>query len=175
MRELDNTSIPLPFECFYAAKVEDVQLTEKRVHDIFLDQRVRPSREFFEVAPERVVSALKLVEIEDVTPGNDIVNDEGDRVVLDRARERRTKFNFAAVDIKIGDILTFVDRPEITAEVVALRGNHTIKLYDEAVSPSRGAQIITGLKNPGAGTVYWMFEGETLDERRRRMESGENE
>ena len=60
IKELDNTSTPLPFECFYAAKVKDCKKVERLLHDAFLDQRVRKNREFFEVDPQRVVCLLNL-------------------------------------------------------------------------------------------------------------------
>lgn len=41
IREMDNTSVPLPFECFYACTVRDVQFAERQLHDAFLDHRVR--------------------------------------------------------------------------------------------------------------------------------------
>jgi hypothetical protein len=59
IRSLDNTSVPLPFECFYAARVNDAAFVEKQLHDAFADFRVRKNREYFEISPDRVVSALK--------------------------------------------------------------------------------------------------------------------
>ncbi len=63
MRQLDNTSVPFPFECFYAARVEKARNAEQRLHDAFADHRVSSRREFFEIAPERVASALRMVEL----------------------------------------------------------------------------------------------------------------
>ena len=63
IRSLDTTGLPLPFECFYACTVKDAGFVEKQLHDAFLDHRVRSSREFFEISPERAVSALKLAEL----------------------------------------------------------------------------------------------------------------
>ena len=51
MRELDTTGVPLPFECFYAARVADADLVESKLHDAFADQRIRQRREFFLVDP----------------------------------------------------------------------------------------------------------------------------
>lgn len=73
IRQLDNTSTPLPFECYYAARVKNGKEAEKLIHDAFLDRRVRPNREFFEIDPSRVRSALKLAEVENVTPGGDFI------------------------------------------------------------------------------------------------------
>ena len=51
IKQLDNTSIPLPFECFYAAEVTDAAKAEKAIHTAFGDHRVRPSREFSSSPP----------------------------------------------------------------------------------------------------------------------------
>ena len=73
MKSLDSTGVPLPFECFYASKVKDMDSAEKLLHDAFGGQRTRAKREFFEVDPARIASALKLADGEDVTPRDDVV------------------------------------------------------------------------------------------------------
>ena len=90
MRELDTTGLPLTFECFYAAKVANVDLVERKLHDAFRDRRVRPRREFFRVDPERVRSALEIAGGEDATPRHDVVEDADDQTALNKARERRS-------------------------------------------------------------------------------------
>jgi hypothetical protein len=170
IRDMDNTSVPLPFECFYAATVKDALFVEKKLHDAFLDHRVRSSREFFEVAPERVVSALKLAEIENVTPRQDIVENIEDQQALNEARIKRARFNFRMADIPVGSELYFNGDKEIVARVI---DNRTIEYNGEKTSLSKSAQQILGYDYGVAGTDYWMYEGETLDERRRRIEMEE--
>ena len=34
MKELDNTSTPLPFECYYAVEVQDAKVIEKKIHEV---------------------------------------------------------------------------------------------------------------------------------------------
>jgi len=34
IKGLDNTSVPLPFECFYAARVKNAKETERLLHDV---------------------------------------------------------------------------------------------------------------------------------------------
>ena len=170
IRSLDTTGVPLPFECFYACTVTDSAFVERQLHDSFLDHRVRSSREFFEIAPERVVSALKLAEIENVTPKKDFVESEEDQKALDEARTRRTIFNFTMVDIPIGAVLLFSRDETVKAKVV---DNRSVMFNGEITSLSTSAQKILGVDYGVAGTDYWMYEGETLDERRRRIEKGE--
>ena len=40
MVSLDNTSVPLPFECYYAARVSDSHAVEKALHIALGEQRV---------------------------------------------------------------------------------------------------------------------------------------
>ena len=170
VRELDTTSVPLPFECFYACTVKDAAFVERQLHDAFLDHRVRSSREFFEISPERAVAALKLAEIENVTPKKDFVETQEDQQALNQARTRRAVFNFKMVDIPIGAELVFSRDEDIKAQVI---DNRLIMFNGEIVSLSTSAQKILGYDYGIAGTDYWMYDGETLDERRRRFESGE--
>jgi len=174
IRSLDTTGVPLPFECFYACKVRDAEFVERQLLDAFLDHRVRSSREFFEISPERAVAILKLVEIEDVTPKKDFVESQEDQQALNRARERSAVFNFKIVDISPGAELTFSRDENIKAEVV---NNRKIKLNGEILSLSAAADKV--LRNMGIewksvqGPAYWMYGGETLDERKRRFERGD--
>lgn len=172
IRELStSTSIPLPFTCFYACTVKDANFVEHQLHDAFDDNRINPRREFFKISPERIVSALKLAEIENITPKKDFVDSKEDQKALNEARaEIRSKFNFKMVNIPIGSELIF-SRDENIKAIVS--DNKHIIFNNEITSLSTSAQKILGYDYGVQGTTYWMFEGETLDERRRRIESEE--
>jgi hypothetical protein len=174
MRELDSTGVPLPFECFHASKVADLEFVERRLHDAFDDNRVRKRREFFRISPERVQSALMLAEIEDVTPRDDVVEDAEDQQALNAARQWRAPFNFEMVNIPVGSVLTFSADENVSATVAGAR-----RIEFEGEETSLSASADTALRRLGynwksvQGPQYWMFEGETLVERRRRMEGDE--
>jgi len=68
MQDLDNTSVPVSFCCFYAARVLNARAVESALHAAFNSTRIRSNREFFYVKPNEVKAALELVELEDVTP-----------------------------------------------------------------------------------------------------------
>ncbi|OGP56528.1 MAG: hypothetical protein A2V67_09465 [Deltaproteobacteria bacterium RBG_13_61_14] len=170
IRDFDTTNIPLPFECFYACTVKDAAFVEKQLFDAFMDHRVRRNREFFEISPQRVVAVLKLAEIENVTPKKDFVESQEDQQALIQARSKRARFNFSMVDIPVGAELVFNRDENIKAKVI---DNRSIEFNGEVTSLSNSAQQILGYDYGVAGTDYWMYEGETLDERRRRFESGE--
>ena len=89
LRNLDRTSTPLPFQCEYAAEVNDADKVEKILHDIFVDKRVRSNREFFEVDPQQIIRALDLQEHKDVTPKEDIFETEEDKKAVIKKNEIR--------------------------------------------------------------------------------------
>ena len=171
MRSLYNSSVPVPFECYFACTVNDMSFVEKQLHDGFDDFRVNPKREFFRIDPERVVSILKMVMIEDVTPKEDIVEDEIDQRSLDKEKKVRGRFNFDMIGVPVGSILTFVKDPTITSTVV---DKHKIKFEDEIHSLSSSTLKIVHRMGytwkQVSGPTYWMYEGETLNERRSRIE-----
>ncbi|MCG8342923.1 MAG: GIY-YIG nuclease family protein [Chlorobiales bacterium] len=171
IRNLDNTSAPLPFECFYACTVNDANFVESQLHDAFADVRVRSNREFFEIAPERIASALRIAQIEDVTPKQDFVETEEDQVALNEAKKRRAVFNFRLANVPAGALLAFARDKEKTCAVV---DNKYVEYDGDVMSLSESARRV--LEEMGynwkavQGPLYWEYEGETLDERRKRLE-----
>jgi hypothetical protein len=173
MKALDSTGVPLPFECFYAAKVIDMNFVESQLHDAFGDTRVRQRREFFEIDPARVAAALKLAELEDVTPRDDVVDTVDDQRALDTARVNRSRFNMEMIGIKPGAELVFAKGENITCTVV---NKHEVEFEGEAMSLTASALII--IERLGytwgkiAGPQYWIYENETLYLRKKRLEDG---
>lgn len=172
LQTLYNTSVPIPFHCFYACEVEDPDLVEKKLHDAFGDHRVNKKREFFEIDAERVKSVLELLAINDVTPTEEKFEDSDDKVAYEKASEIRSRINFKMLDIPIGSTLTFSKDENIVATVVT---NRTIEYSGVETSiSSSAADILTsqfGYKSRAvSGSDYWTFEGEKLWERRHRLE-----
>lgn len=172
VRELSaSTSVPLPFTVYYACAVKDANFVEHQLHDAFDNNRVNPRREFFQIAPERVVAALKLAEIENITPHKDLIESKEDREAHEEALERRGRFNFELAKIPLGAEIYFSRDENKKATVVDLHTAKSIELNGEKTSLSTTAQQLLGVAYGVAGTDYWMYDGETLDERRRRIES----
>ena len=174
MRDLDNTSTPLPFECAYAIEVDEPSTVEQLIHDAFADRRTRSTREFFEINPARIISALQLTGGRDATPDTDIVEDEESRKALARTNKMREAFNFAMVGIPLGTTLTFIHDSSQTCDVLTKR---TVRFEGEETSLSRSAVILNKRRgrsyNHAAGPQYWCFEGESLSELRHRTEKEE--
>ncbi|MBY0429234.1 MAG: GIY-YIG nuclease family protein [Alphaproteobacteria bacterium] len=174
LKSLDTTSVPLPFECFYAARVKDATYVERQLHDAFDDHRVRQNREFFEISPSRIASALKLAELEEVTPKKLYAENIEDEKAIEKARERRSAFNFEMVRIPPNSILTFSRDQSITCTVVDKK---KVLFENEITSLSAAAEKLLsrqGYNWPAQGPLYWIYEGETLEERRKKMEEGES-
>ena len=176
MRSLFDTSVPVPFSCFYAARVEDYTKVETQLFEIFGDKRTHPKREFFEVEPHRVAAAIKLVEIEDVTASvatYDSANKE-DSESFNRAVIRAEKFNFEMLDIPVGAELCFYRDHEITCTVVSQKPPR-VKYQGVEMSVSKAAQEVMKSSWGAQGPLYWKCEGETLQERRTRLENAESD
>ncbi|MDR2357922.1 MAG: GIY-YIG nuclease family protein, partial [Oscillospiraceae bacterium] len=59
VKELFTTGVPVPFDCVYACVVENNETVEKALHRQFTAERINPRREFFWLASEDAVAALK--------------------------------------------------------------------------------------------------------------------
>ena len=166
-----NTAVPLPFICYKASRVKDMIHAEKLLHQTFRHAKNDWRGEFFQVEPEVVAAVLELIEIEDVTSLAPNPTEEDIEIINENVKraERKENFTFGMVGIPIGKRLSFVDDPEITCEVTS---DKTQILYrDEKYSISG---LATKLKNSAysvRGPLYWMYEGETLQQRRERLEA----
>lgn len=166
-----HTGVPLAFECFFAAEVNDGTRLERVLHQLFAEYRINPKREFFKLDPEKVVLAISIGEFKEVTPGVAQVEPE-EQEALDRVKARRPRIRLDAIGIKPGDVLFFSRDESIRATV---KDDGKLEYDGEILSPSAAALKALhrlGYKTPAAsGSEHWMFDGELLDERRRRMEA----
>jgi hypothetical protein len=174
IKELDNTSMPLPFQCFYAGEVGDSTYVEAQLHKAFADKRVRSNREFFRIDPNQVRAAIMIASPNDVTPKTDVVVDASDVQALQKAaiaQDRRTRLKFTELGIPIGATLVFVKDEAVTCTVVA---NGEVSFQNQIMSPSRAALLAVqklGYKWAAvSGSDYWKYDDETLTARRLRLE-----
>jgi hypothetical protein len=174
MSELNrHAGIPLPFECFYAARVNDSDFVEKRLHEAFADHRVRQQREFFRLSPSRAQSALQLAALEDVTPRDEIVDDfpEDAAQALAKESRRRSIPSFEEYGIPLGGILTFVKNREVTSQV---DGDKTVLFKGK--SQSLSAAALSALRDEGfnwtsaRGIQFWEYDGELILDKWERLQ-----
>ena len=169
-----HSGVPVPFECYYACEVVDSVKVERALHEAFGDHRINLKREFFRLNPERAVAILELVAVKNATLIAEVAEDQAELDALHREQSRREQFRFSMVDIKPGAILTFSKDENITAQVV---DDKRIEFEGEVTSTSAAAtkllHRIGWTLRAAQGPLYWLYEGETLAERRIRMEEAD--
>ena len=174
IRELDNTSLPLPFQCFFAGEVTNSASVEALLHKTFADKRVRNNREFFRIDPNQVRAAIMIASPTDVTPKTDVVVDASDVQALEKAaviQDRRSRLKFSELNIPVGATLVFAKDEAVNCTVVA---NGEVEFEGKVMSPSAAA--LASVRKLGykwaavSGSDYWKYEDETLIARRLRME-----
>lgn len=164
VRQLDNTSIPVPFECFYAASVPDCARLERTLHFVFGEKRARRSREFFTIDPDLAKAIIELV-AEKPFSVSDVEQaiDQTERREINEMKRRREVRTFTSLNIPMGATLTFSKDPEITCTVVKPR---KVLFRGEEMSPSAAALRIVhemGYDWPAvSGMDYWEYEGVKL-------------
>ena len=165
------TGVPVPFECFFFCEVTDSLKVEKALHDAFADHRVNEKREFFRINPNRAVAILELVAIKNVIPLATVADTPEELEALQREQVRREVFRFRLADVPIGAVISFSKDSSITATVV---DDKRIDFEGNVTSTSSAAQLV--LNRMGwnwsavQGPLYWDYEGESLSERRIRIE-----
>ncbi len=172
-----HSGVALPFECHFAAYVEDRKKLEATLHRIFAPHRKSENREFFEMAPERVVLAIGIGQFEDVTPTTQSAKTVDEKEGLKALKKayaataRRSKTLISQLDIPIGSVLTFSRDDSIRATVI--KDN---KIQFEGKDTSLSAAALIALKRlhyksrTVNGAAYWMYDNELLTDRRLRLE-----
>lgn len=165
LKQLDNTSTPLPFECVYAARVPDCAKLERTLHFVFGEKRTRLNREFFAVNPDLVRAIIELVAIEPepVTDQEQDITPE-QRTAIDTVKvERAGRMTLEKLGLKPGVTLAFAKDQTITCTVA---GPRTVLFRGQELSLSAAA--LQAVREMGyawpavSGFEYWTYEGEKL-------------
>lgn len=85
-------------------------------------------------------------------------------------QEKRKPFRFSMVDVKPGEKIYLSGHPDVTAIVV---DDKTILFNGMETSLSKAAQDALGSSYQPQGPAYWIYNGESLENRRKRMEENE--
>lgn len=167
IKELDNTSTPLPFECYYAVEVENASSIEKKIHEGLDDKRVRQNREFFNTSPEQAKALLEVAEImggKNVTPREIIAETDQDKQALNKAKKTSKRVNyFEILNLEIGTVLHFSKDESITCEVAE---DNKVKFRNKIVSLSACAyEVIIEMGYDWKtinGASFWCYKGKSL-------------
>ena len=78
LKALSNPSgIPVPFQCEYAAVVNDATKVEEALHKAFHKDRPNKKREFFKIDPQQIITLLKgMYGVSDATPETNEILDQ---------------------------------------------------------------------------------------------------
>ena len=168
-----HAGVAVPFECYYSCEVEDGNDIEKRLHFGLGDHRINPRREFFRISPERVKMLLEGWAIQETTPEVDIADSKEELDSLNRERARKPVFTFSMAEIPIGSEITFLTDDKFVATVA---DDRKIEFNGEITSINQATlEIFNNHLNKGRnsirGTEWWVFDNETLNERRVRLEN----
>lgn len=154
-----NTSVPLPFEIVYAARVNDIDNAEKSLHIAFDPDRIYPKREFFKLDAERVIAILKLIEVGDATV--EVLNEPEPtdvEVPLPYVRRQRPRLNFREMQIPIGAELRYIH----TDAKATVKGDRTVDFEGEEFFLTTLTQRLMGIDHALQPTMHWMYDGRNL-------------
>lgn len=172
VRQLDNTSIPVPFECYFAAHVPDCRKLERTLHFVFGGHRSRRNREFFTIDPDLAKAIIELVAVDEV-PLSDAEQsiDKAERREIDQLRKRREVRTFTSMNIPIGSTLTFIKDETITCTV---SGARKVSFRGQELSPSAAALIVIHEMGYNwaavSGMGYWAYDGIPIGDHGSRQE-----
>ena len=180
MRILFASNIPFPFEVFCAYIVPKEKQVEKLLHKGLSKYRVSAKREFFEINPEEAQSLLKIADYEEISLNDSVEemiaegedNAEAGREAVQaykRAKKKRGRINFLELDIPIGaEIYLPLQNDETKTAKILSPTEIEMDGIPTSISPT--ARDLLGYSYDINGSLYWMYEGETLHKRRKRME-----
>jgi len=166
IRQLDNTSIPVPFELYFAARVPDCKKLERTLHFVFGEKRARRSREFFTVNPDLAKAIIELVSLDEIQLSDDQQSIQtAERIEIEELRQRREVRTFTSMNVPIGSMLTFLKDETITCEVAEPR---RVLFRGELMSPSASALKIVQEMGYNwkavSGMDYWKYNGVRLSD-----------
>lgn len=160
LTELYSTGVPVPFECAYAARVEDVVNIEMAFHQAFGPYRIKAKPEFFHIKAEQAIALISLVAIEDVTFHIQQEANKMDVKPKKRSKQlkaRRPSLNFTEMGIPIGSILHFT-QSDVSVKVVSYK---TVLYDEEAMSLTNVTKMLLNL-DVVRPTPYWTYQGKNL-------------
>ena len=164
LNELYSTGVPLPFECAYAARVDDESKVERAFHQAFGPYRINTRREFFNIEPEQAIALLELMASEDMTPS---LQEEAGEVDVEATAaaekfksQRRPSFRFTQLGIPEGATLHFIGGDQ----TCTVSSRKHVEFEGKTWSLSALAQHISGSPRRMSGTSYFTYQGRKLSD-----------
>lgn len=161
MFELYSTGVPVPFECAYAAKVNDPDKVETALHTAFSPNRINARREFFSIEPLQAIAILKLLEVSDQTQevsAEPELVDSASREAGEALRKKRPNFNFDEMQIPVGSEILCVRN----GESAFVQSSRSVMFRGEETSLTNATKQILELDYNVAPGPYWTYNGRLL-------------
>lgn len=191
-KELDNTAVPLPFEIYATLKTEKYDKVEKQIHkqiDRLTDLRIRPNREFFNIAPSvaldimrDIADLLEDAELAVYVDGKPVISasKDEDKIINEvndnkKRKMQKPAFKFHMVGLNVGDTIKFDalnlpvkvatdDKIEYEGRLWSLSAFTTEFLPEELQNASGSYQ----------GHKYFSYNNKVLSELRKEIESSKS-
>ena len=163
MQQLYQTGVPLPFECVYAASVNNIDDVEEALHVAFNPNRLNPKREFFEIEAIQAIAIIKLLQIENVSQQVEQEAEVIDQVELEAGQayaRKRPNFNFIEMGIPVGSQIYF----NTDGEAATVISEKLVRFRDTETSLTNATRLALGegyAYNVAPGP-YWTFNGRKL-------------
>lgn len=167
MKQLFSTGVPVPFDCAFACRVPDASAVERALHHAFGNTRINPTREFFKIEPERVVSILKLLHVDDVTAQLEkLIESDATQADLQAAEQlkqaRRPRMDFFELGIPLGSVLVYRDG----TTQATVQSAKSVLFAGSECSLTMATRKVKGLADdyPIQPAPFWTFNGKTIKE-----------
>ena len=178
MKQLFSTGVPVPFDCAFACHVPDAAAVERALHHAFENTRINPTRDFFRIEPDRVISILKLLHVDDVTAQLEkSIESDATQADLQAAQNlkqaRRPRMDFSALGIPTGAVLVYKDG-SVQATV---SGPKLVVFNGGECSLTAATRKVMGLPDdyPLQPSPHWTFNSKTVKEIYEEMYAGLDE
>ena len=176
IKSLDNTSVPTPFRFYFAIETKKHKEIEKLIHNAFSDYRIRNNREFFEMDPERAVSALKISGEPEIKLDNEMIDSEGTIIKETSSKKYKKRFSFEFVNIPIGSELTYTRDENIKCIV---KSDSEVEYNGKLYSLSKLADELLTQNGYNwksvQGPLYFKYNEKTLFELKKEIELSDEE
>jgi len=180
-----STSIPLSFRVYATLEIENPYEIEQSIHTIFdtIDKRLHSIektesgkervREFFQISPEKAYIVFreiaKLTNNEKYLKMGVPTKKEIEEEKIGESNSKRTNASFEQLGIQVNEELVFLKDKSITCKVINNK-NGVIYQGEETTLSAIGRKLMGYNVN---GYKCFMYENETLWDRRLRLESEE--
>jgi len=176
IKSLDNTSVPTPFRFYFAIETDKYKEIEKLVHNAFSEYRIRNNREFFEMDPERAVSALRISGAPEINLENEMIDEKGTIIEENQSKKYKKRFSFSYVNIPIGAELTYTRDDNIKCIVSS---DNEVEYKNKKYSLSKLADEL--LTENGynwksvQGPLFFKYKEKTLNEMKKEIDTKSSE